>query len=256
MDEINIDYFNQLPPDLQSKILTYKPSFNQLSTHYDTPYYRDIHRLQHCHLPITINEFKRYINTSNPETFIIYISDKDKHENPIWIIYKLELTYPGYYNVISKKLYIDEVDEGQFIINIRENVLLNTKLKNILIENYDIYYDLQSIKNILHMRGCNNLFEYINPSDTFDVVNMDDNIWSMFNHFKQLFYIYFESELIFDKVIYHPYDLFDDNAMGYDSFGNIADDDMENKIKLINKMTKKSEIQKKDLLQWMQNDYI
>lgn len=140
--------FHEFPPDVKSEILKYSPTYKRISKeYYDSRLFYE----QYCNLPITMNEFIKYISRHKPYPFIIFYTLKDQRTgNGVYIIdfytaYFRDYYYDTYdYMNMRWKMNIinDDIDEQSINIEvIDDDFNIDVPVEEYLINQNNFFYE-------------------------------------------------------------------------------------------------------------------
>ena len=197
--------FNELPLEMQSNILRFNPNMRKINKIFyeDTKqYYYDTY----CQLPISQNEFMKYINKHLPDQFAIFSFQEENFK-----VLVFENKGEDFYYLREFTLKVDEIDIDEYFIRHDFDEYHVMKLNNLiksfqyLYDNWIIYYDVQLTFNIVLERACSQInpqyeVEYTRTNFINNVQNIvfDNNLFSLFNMLSKLMYMYF-SYLIYNN---------------------------------------------------------
>ncbi len=220
-------YFNLLPRETQYEIYKRYPQFRTLSSqHYKE---EQLYYNQYCDLPISKNEFINYIKTSS--NFVLYVvGENDYHET--YTVYHFSKTF-GRYLIDIIKIYVDQVDEGEYIIKKHDRhkiVSANINTKNNIFEFIDelgdFNYDIVTMVNILSKRDCETIKPGYAKNYAKKYLNIqDENIETLeglYQHLKTTLYLLSNNNMLNDQNI--NLNVYDSLSLIYDHNSNLIDD--------------------------------
>lgn len=218
-----MEQFSQLPIEIQTQVLKEYPNFRRINKEqYKEKYLFDE---IYCNLDISVNEFKKYLNT-DVESFIIY-TIKDE----ICDIYSCNKIY-NQYELFQYTFFIDYEDIDEYIINNDKAVIQSYEGWDDIIGHVltldNIYYDIKTVKNIVSQRNCNiqnytfdYCFNYIKNIMLLPTGDGGD-IGHLYNKLFKLLYL----TTSYDVITTNNHDFFSDSIdLTFNSEGSTNDQD-------------------------------
>lgn len=224
--------FNKLPYDAQVELMKNKPYFRRLNKTYykhgKIPFEQ-----KYCNIDISINELINYINDDVEEFAVFYINDEI-------ITMNVYIKDGDEYTVISRDMYYDNVDMGEYKLTSDHNETvkdIDTIVETL--EQKNMYLDIKTVQHIIAKRGCNNAKEFsVNYLNDIMSKSSGGDMGALFIQFVKIFYFTTSYDIIkgyYKNVSYNADDIkFDEMGNVFKDNKDMYEQDLENSESYVN----------------------